>query len=88
MSCKKCDLNEKDIKKENADLSSDALSDVSGGRTFDTTQEEVLMKDDNRTFLKDEGGRFLKDENGNAMYLEDGRLRKADDGGVFLKEDK
>ena len=88
MSCKKCDLNEKDIKKENADLSSDALSDVSGGRTFDTTQEEVLMKDEKKTFLKDDNGRFLKDDNGNAMYLEDGRLRKGDDGGVFLKEDK
>ena len=82
MSCKKCDLSEKDIKKENADLSSDALSDVSGGAGA------VLMNEDDSRLLKDENGRLLKDDNGNAMYLEDSKLRKSDDGSTFLKEDK
>ncbi len=76
MTCKKGELSEKDIKKENANLSTDELSDVSGGKLYveDGTNEDGVLLNP-----KGEDGRLLNPKG------EDGRLLnpKGEDGGYL-----
>ncbi len=79
MTLKKGELNEKDIKKENANLSADQLSDVSGGKMF---LEGGVAEDG--TFLnpKGEDGDYLSKRG------EDGRLLIPKEGGMVMNGDE
>ncbi len=76
MTCKNGEINEKDIRKENADLSASQLSEVSGGKLYvedETNEDGVLLNP------KGEDGRLLNPKG------EDGRLLnpKGEDGGYL-----
>ncbi len=79
MTLKKGELSEKDIKKENADLSADQLSGVSGGKMYvedETNEDGVLLNP------KGEDGRFLNPKG------EDDRLLnpKGEDSAMYSPE--
>ena len=66
MTCKKGELSEKDIKKENANLSTDELSDVSGGKLY---VEDGTNEDGSLLNPKGEDGSYLSSKGeDSAMY--------------------
>lgn len=82
MTCKKGELSEKDIKKENADLSDSKLSDVSGGKALYVEPG----KDDRFLSEKKEGDTLLEKE-GSALLEKDGVFlnpRGGEEDGTFL----
>ena len=77
MTCKKGELSEKDIKKENADLSDSKLSDVSGGGGNALYVEPG--KDDDRFLSEKKEGDALLEKDGVFM-----NPRGGDEDGTFL----
>ncbi len=84
MTLKKGELSEKDIKKENADLSQDELSDVSGGKMF----LEGGTKEDG-TFLnpKGEDGRLLNPKGEDGMVMSGDNLSGGKEKQHIITED-
>ncbi len=80
MNCKKGELSEKDIKKENADLSASDLSDVSGGKLYVVGEDGRLLnpkgEGDAMYQPKDDGGTFLSPDDKPVDMVMDGDTKK------------
>ena len=81
MTCKKGELSEKDIKKENANLSTDELSDVSGGKLY---VEDGTNEDGSLLNPKGEDGRLLNPKGEDGSYLSS----KGEDSAMYSPQEK
>ena len=81
MTCKKGELSEKDIKKENANLSTDELSEVSGGKLY---VEDGTNEDGSLLNPKGEDGRLLNPKGEDGSYLSS----KGEDNAMYSPQEK
>ena len=81
LTCKNGEINEKDIKKENADLSASQLSEVSGGKLYvedGTSEDGVLLNP------RGEDGRLLNPKGEDGSYLSS----KGEDSAMYSPQEK